>query len=173
MGAHGILPRQLSQLRGASVVPAQDAIHIERRIPMNLTDTQTQPVVLSTAAKREDGGVERRKHRNPTDFVVKQPGRVQPVKKSKAKKLQRSYKSRRAVSKQERVIEMLQRPQGTPIATIMKATGWQQHSVRGFFAAVVRKKLGLNLVSTKCDNERVYRIVPKETSRKSKSHNGT
>jgi hypothetical protein len=72
-----------------------------------------------------------------------------------------------------RVIEMLQRPQGTPIATIMKATGWQQHSVRGFFAAVVRKKLGLNLVSTKCDNERVYRIVPKETSRKSKSHNGT
>ena len=99
MGAHGILPRQLFQLRGPSVVPAQDAVHIERRIPMNLTDTQTQPVVLSTAAKREDGGVERRKHRNPTDFVVKQPGRVQPVKKSKDKKLQRSYKSRGAVSK--------------------------------------------------------------------------
>jgi hypothetical protein len=67
---------------------------------------------------------------------------------------------------------MLQRPQGTLIATIMKATGWQQHSVRGFFAAVVRKKLGLNLVSKKSDNERVYRIVPKERSRKSKSHNG-
>src|SRR5690349_9627722 len=127
--------------------------HIERRIPVNLTDTQTQPVVPSTAAKRKDGGVDRRKHSNPTDFVVKQPGPVQPVKKSKDKKLQRSSKSRRAVSKQERVIEMLQRPQGTPIATIMKATGWQQHSVRGFFAAVVRKKLGLNLVSTKCDNE--------------------
>jgi hypothetical protein len=141
---------------------------------MNLTDTQTQPVVLSTAAKREDRGVERRKHSNPTDFVPKQPGQVQPAsgKKSKDEKLQRPSKSSRAISKQDRVIEMLQRPQGTLIATIMKATGWQQHSVRGFFAAVVRKKLGLNLVSKKSDNERVYRIVPKERSRKSKSHNG-
>src|SRR6185436_8775618 len=84
--------------------------HIERRIPMNLTETQTQHVVPSTAAKREDGNVERRKHSNPTDFVAKQPGRVQPAsrKKSKDEKLQRSSKSSRPVSKQDRVIEMLQ-----------------------------------------------------------------
>jgi hypothetical protein len=40
----------------------------------------------------------------------------------------------------------------------MAATEWQQHSVRGFLAAVVRKKLGLNLVSEPTDKGRVYRI---------------
>jgi hypothetical protein len=41
----------------------------------------------------------------------------------------------------------------------MRSTGWQPHTVRGFLAAVVRKKLGLRLESEKADGERVYRIV--------------
>jgi hypothetical protein len=41
---------------------------------------------------------------------------------------------------------------------MVKATGWQQHSVRGFLAGVVRKRLKLKLGSKKIDGKRVYQI---------------
>ena len=64
----------------------------------------------------------------------------------------------RADSKQAGVITMLRAPAGATIATMAGATGWQPHSVRGFLAGVVRKKLGLNLISEAGDAGRVYRI---------------
>jgi hypothetical protein len=61
-------------------------------------------------------------------------------------------------TKHARIIAMLRKPAGATIAAIMAATDWQQHSVRGFLAGVVRKKLGLNLVSDQTDKGRIYRI---------------
>jgi Protein of unknown function (DUF3489) len=66
--------------------------------------------------------------------------------------------SARADTKHARIVAMLRTPAGATIAAIMTATEWQQHSVRGFLAGVVRKKLGLNLVSEQTDKGRVYRI---------------
>jgi Protein of unknown function (DUF3489) len=64
----------------------------------------------------------------------------------------------RPATKHARIIAMLRTSAGATIAAIMAATDWQQHSVRGFLAGVVRKKLGLNLVSEPTDEGRVYRI---------------
>jgi hypothetical protein len=67
-------------------------------------------------------------------------------------------------TKHAHIIAMLRVPAGTTIAAIMAATEWQQHSVRGFLAGVVRKKLGLNLVSQQTDKGRVYRIKDEKAS---------
>ena len=63
-------------------------------------------------------------------------------------------------SKQAQVIAMLQRPEGATIAQICEATSWQSHTVRGTFAGSFKKKLGLDITSTKEQGgERVYKVA--------------
>ena len=63
------------------------------------------------------------------------------------------------VTKQERVLALLSRPQGASIEEMMQATDWQQHSVRGFLAGTVKKKLGFSLTTSKvAGDDRRYRI---------------
>jgi hypothetical protein len=56
------------------------------------------------------------------------------------------------------VIALLSRPEGATVDAMMKATGWQAHSVRGFLAGTLKKKLGKAVMSEKTDAGRVYRI---------------
>ena len=65
----------------------------------------------------------------------------------------------RRASKKAHIIAMLQAPGGVTIEAIARAAKWQPHSVRGFLAGVVRKKLGFNLISAAGDSGRVYRIA--------------
>jgi hypothetical protein len=75
-----------------------------------------------------------------------------------------SKSSAQSATKHARIIAMLRASAGATIAALVTATEWQQHSVRGFLAGVVRKKLGLNLVSEQTDKGRVYRIKPDKAS---------
>lgn len=65
----------------------------------------------------------------------------------------------RTGTKQATAIKMLRSPGGATIEALMKATDWQQHSVRGFLAGVVRKRLKLNLDSSIVDGQRIYRVT--------------
>ncbi|NDE54238.1 MAG: DUF3489 domain-containing protein, partial [Actinobacteria bacterium] len=66
----------------------------------------------------------------------------------------------RGNSKQAQVIAMLKRPEGATIEQICEATQWQAHTVRGTFAGAFKKKLGLEITSTKeAGGQRIYRVA--------------
>jgi hypothetical protein len=81
------------------------------------------------------------------------------LKSTKDSRIEVAPVSRRAATKRDRVLALLRAKSGTTIEAIANATGWQPHSVRGFLAGVVKKKLGLDLSSEKTDAGQIYRIV--------------
>jgi hypothetical protein len=110
----------------------------------------------------------------------KRRGKTEPARdQTHAKKpieLRRTAASIRGGTKQEAVLGMLRQPKGATIAAIMEATGWQKHSVRGFLAGVVRKRLQLKLGSRTVDGNRVYQVASSGTGkagRKQQSDNRT
>lgn len=64
-----------------------------------------------------------------------------------------------AVTKAERITALLRRAGGASLDEMMKATGWQQHSLRGFMSGTLVKRKGLTIASEKAGDERRYRIV--------------
>ena len=91
--------------------------------------------------------------------ISRSPKSKTAIRKSETQsKVRSSIAAAHAESKQARLITMLRTSSGTTVAAMMATTEWQQHSVRGFLAGVIRKKLGLNLVSEESDDGRIYRI---------------
>ena len=64
----------------------------------------------------------------------------------------------RSSSKTAKILEMLRRPGGASARELLKAAGWQPHSLRGFLSGTVGKKMGLSLTSTKSEDGRVYSL---------------
>ncbi len=61
-------------------------------------------------------------------------------------------------NKKERITSVLQREEGATLAELMRITGWQAHSVRGFISGTLRKKLGLTIDSRREGSEHRYKI---------------
>ena len=96
----------------------------------------------------------------------KAPSARQAGKRTK-EQIERTSAPRKAgrTTKHDRVLGLLRAKSGITIAAISKATGWQPHSVRGFLAGVVKKKLGLTFTSEKTKFGRIYRIKAKPSTR--------
>jgi hypothetical protein len=88
----------------------------------------------------------------------KKPAASKKGTKSPGKAAKPKAEGAREGSKTAKVVEQLKRPGGVTLGDLMKATGWQAHSVRGFLSILGNKK-GLAVESTKSpDGERTYSI---------------
>ena len=124
---------------------------------MKLSDTQ-----LTTPGIQREPGIN-----TPCIKTIARAARSKSSNKVRSKKQATQKKARpagkpkrkdKAGSKQDRVLALLRRPDGATLDILAKATGWQHHSIRGFLAGMVRKKLKLPLRSEKVDGARIYRI---------------
>jgi hypothetical protein len=101
--------------------------------------------------------------------LMSTPSKRKSTARPKGRKANPHQSSRSSVAsgtKHSKIIALLNAPSGATIAAMMKMTGWQQHSVRGFLAGVVRKKLKLDLVSEVGESGRIYRIVNRAAGKK-------
>jgi hypothetical protein len=109
--------------------------------------TKAAPVTATTKA----GVTKRRPHAAPS--------KARPARKATHAK---KPAPARHGSKTPKILELLKRPGGVTLKELMKATGWQAHSVRGFLSGTVGKKLGTPVESSKrADGERSYRLASK------------
>jgi hypothetical protein len=131
--------------------PGLKAIQVEEpaEAPNNSAATDAKDIAsadVSTEAKRSDRPARTRRSGGKKAAAVR------------AKGTKASSNRVKSASKQDKIVALLQRPKGATLDILAKETQWQKHSVRGFLAGTVRKKLKLRLLSEKIDGIRTYRI---------------
>ena len=120
-------------------------------------DTATVPAVEEPKATPSASGAKRA--RNVAPKKAKAGTKAKSPK--KAPKGAKKASGARDGSKTATILDLLKRKDGATLKELMKVSGWQAHSVRGFLSGTVSKKLGLAVTSTKGeDGERTYSVKP-------------
>jgi hypothetical protein len=167
-----------SQQELASLVaewPADRMIEVWNGIPgltpvKKFTDRKSAVARIWKAIQSLDGGgateaaTAAPKQASNAKVPAKQPKKAKTAKPKAAKGKRTKGGDKPAAardgSKKAEILALLQRKDGATLAQIMKATGWQAHSVRGFISGTLGKKMGLTVNSVRReDGERVYSIA--------------
>ena len=159
----------LQELRAKDDMPVWRRGDDNRPYTLRITEGGLKAIEVETVAGMTDENATA-----GSDEVVAANARPEAKSRERPRRARRSSTKRAAVpsakatkassgratpdSKQDRVVALLRQPRGATLDMLVKATGWQKHSVRGFLAGTVRKKLKLPLLSEKIDGARTYRI---------------
>jgi hypothetical protein len=144
----------------SAVIAAEGEITIMTADTESTTIQATGPVEKPNAAPRKPrvapAKAKSGERATPAKKGTKGAKAAKPAKTAKpAKKESNTHR----VTKTEKVLDLLRRPKGATLKELLKATGWQPHSVRGFLSGTVGKKIGLTVTSAKGeDGERSYSV---------------
>ena len=121
--------------------------------------TNSLPEPAGTADTEQDDGA-------PAQKKARIAKRRTHLTRPKSKPAQTAIRARKTAlarrgSKTAKLLDLLRRPSGATLKELMKAAGWQSHSVRGFLSGTVSKKMSLRVESFKRDDQRAYRIANK------------
>jgi Protein of unknown function (DUF3489) len=135
----------------------------EQKMTTITEETSTAPATATTDPPKANKKARVAPSRAPVASAKAKSGKkASPAKKApKGRKKAEVAKpeAARDGGKTARILDLLQRPGGVTAKELMKATGWQPHSVRGFLSGTVGKKMGLTVTSTKGeDGERSYSV---------------
>jgi hypothetical protein len=160
----------------AAIWPANRLIEVWNSIPgltpvKKFTSRKSAVARIWKAIQSLDGGSPAGQATTAPERAHKRKAAAKPAKRAKSATKAKAAKGKRAKggdkpavardgSKKAEVLGLLQRKGGATLAQIMKATGWQAHSVRGFISGALGKKMGLTVDSVRReDGERVYSIA--------------
>jgi hypothetical protein len=167
----------LQELRSQDDMPVWRRGEDNRPYSLRITKAGLRAIEVEEVAKASDNNVAAHAGEVAAADVstkAKSSQRLSHAKRSATKKTaavstKASPNRAKSDSKQDKIVALLQRPKGATLDALVKETQWQKHSVRGFLAGTVRKKLKLALLSEKVDGVRTYRIGTGKAARVKKT----